>query len=98
MVFHAKSKGRLERVVYLRIQPEVLLLPKVMITGNVANQSGVVPGLAREMLDNLDLQVIYERTDWSNPSIQMRLQAAHRCEILIPDHVPAKFIEEFRNG
>jgi len=31
--------------------------------------------------------------------IQERLQAAEKCEILIPDHVPMKYLEKyFPNG
>ena len=49
--------------------------------------------------DLIDYAVLYTRTDWSDPEIQARLQAAEKAEILVPDHVPMKYLEQyFPNG
>jgi hypothetical protein len=47
----------------------------------------------------IDFEVLYTRTDWSDPAIYARRQAAERCEILVPDTVPFKYFSEyFPNG
>ena len=44
-------------------------------------------------------QVLYTRMDWNVAEIQERLQAAEKCEILVPDHVPMNYLEKyFPNG
>jgi hypothetical protein len=92
MVHHATNDGRIEQLFYLRIRPDIIKLPGVMITNEVSNQSGVIPGPVSDMLDNLDLEVIYRRMVWSDPVINTRLQAADRYEVLIPDCVPTEYI------
>ena len=62
--------------VYLEIDPKVIKLPNVMITNAPSNQNGVVRVAAATALDGLDLKVIYDRTDWSDAAIKVRLQAA----------------------
>lgn len=74
--------------VYLHLSPEVIKMPGVMITNAPSNQNGVVPQNAAPALDQLDLEVLYNRTNWSDPNIQSRLQVAEKYEILIPNSVP----------
>ncbi|MGH7231176.1 MAG: DarT ssDNA thymidine ADP-ribosyltransferase family protein [Nitrospiraceae bacterium] len=95
MEYCARQDGRIVDVRYLWITPEVLALPGVMITDDVANQAGVCPGPAGEMLDRLDLEVMYRRTDWQDSVVKERLLAARRCEILVPDSVPVQYIRNF---
>lgn len=98
MAYHAVIGCRIIDVFYLRVRPEVLKTPGAMITCDVANKAGVVPGRPDEMLGKLDLEVMYTRTDWKDKAIQERLRAAHKCEILIPDQVPSRFLENIGNG
>ncbi len=51
----AVDGGNITNLRHLHIRPEVIKLPGVMITNDVANKSGVVPGPAATMLDQLDL-------------------------------------------
>jgi hypothetical protein len=92
MEFLALKDGRIQESRFLRISPEVLLAGGVLITDMVSNRADANPKPAEEMIDKLDLEVIYTRTDWKDPKIQMRLRAARRCEILVPKSIPLKFI------
>ncbi|CAN7343614.1 DarT ssDNA thymidine ADP-ribosyltransferase family protein [Bradyrhizobium sp. LjRoot220] len=84
MVHTAMNDERKLDPVYLEIHPNVIKLPNVMITNAPSNQAGIVRVPAATALDQLDLEVIYTRTDWSNADIQSRLQKAEKYEILIP--------------
>ena len=92
MEYLATKDGRILQSKFLRILPDVLLSEGVLITDMVANRADALPKPAEEMIEKLDLKVIYTRTDWKDPKIQTRLKAAKRCEILIPKFVPTKFI------
>lgn len=78
--------------IYLEIDPQVIKLANVMITNAPSNQTGVVRRAAATALDDLDLEVIYKRTDWSDPAVQTRLQAAEKYEILIPESLHTRYI------
>jgi ssDNA thymidine ADP-ribosyltransferase DarT-like protein len=88
----AVDGGNIKDLRYLPIKPQVIKLPGVMITKDVSNKSGVVPGDPAAMLDQLDLEVLYKRTNWKDPEIYKRLVAAEKCELLIPDHIPLEHI------
>ncbi len=86
MAHIARTQRGLEPV-HLGINPNVLLRPNVMITNAPSNQAGVVKVPAATALDNLDLEVIYKRTDWKVPEIQERLKTADKYELLIPNGI-----------
>ena len=92
MEWSARQDGRIERSRFLRVNPEVLMLPDVMITDQVSNKSGVVPKPANDMIPTLDFKVMYTRTDWKDPAIQERRQRAKLYEILVPARVPPDLI------
>jgi hypothetical protein len=92
MAHLAVQDGRIQNLQYIPVRPDVIKLPGVMLTDAVANKSGVIPGRPGEMLDQLDLAVIYTWTDWRNPAVNARLQAADRYEILVPDCVPRSYL------
>lgn len=98
MAFLAQQDGRIQTVTYLYVRPDAIKIAGVMITNDVSNKSGVVPRAASEMLDTLDLEVIYKRTDWRNPAIQQRLQAAEKYELLVPSQLSATYITNMGNG
>ena len=66
MIFYAMNEGRITDLKYLRIKPSVIRLPNTKITLDVSNKAGVVPRPAEELLANLDLEVMYTRTDWND--------------------------------
>lgn len=93
MEYKARKAGRQMR--FIEVDPAVIEIPGVMVSDDVANQSGVIPRPAAEMLDELDLEVIYSRTRWADPLIQARLRQVERYEVLVPDHVPVDLIRKF---
>lgn len=92
MKYLAQRDGRLPNPRYLGIFPDVLKIDGAKISFGVANATGVRIASVSEAIPELDTEVIYSRTNWSDPAIQQRLQAAEKFEILIPDHVPKAMI------
>lgn len=92
MEFAARKDGRIERSIFLRIKPEVIHLPGVLMTVDVSNQSGIVPGAPAVVLPLLDLEVLYSKTNWKDAEIRKRLAAARRCEILVPHRISPEYI------
>jgi hypothetical protein len=98
MAYLAQNDGRIQNAIYLQIKPEVIKNIGTMITLGVSNKAGIQPGPASAMLDRLDLEVLYKRTNWKDASVRQRLTDAEKCELLIPDHIPANVIMNLGNG
>ena len=98
MEWQARQDGRIAQSVFLRIAPEVLRIPGTLICDMVSNHADARPAAAATMLGQLDLAVLYERTDWRDAKIQARLQIATKYEILVPGHVPLELITKIPNG
>jgi hypothetical protein len=46
----------------------------------------------------IDYNVLYTRTNWSDPAVQQRLQAAEKYEILVPRVIQLDLIRNLPNG
>lgn len=92
MKFIAERDGRIKNARYLAISPKVLKIPETKIAFGIANANDVEILPIEEALDKLDVEVIYTRTNWSDPAIQQRLAAAEKFEVLIPNIVPRDLI------
>lgn len=92
MKFLAQQDGRLPSPRYLGIKPEVLLITGTRIAFGVANGNDVEILPAADAVSKLDVEVLYTRTDWSDPAINLRLQAAEKFEVLVPSVVPPELI------
>jgi len=92
MEYVHRQSGHVQQTRFLRINPDVMSQAGVLITDAVANKVGVVPQSPEVALQTLDLEVIYERTDWRVPEIRDRLKLAKVYEVLIPDRVEPKHI------
>jgi len=46
----------------------------------------------------IDFEVLYARTNWSDPRIQDRWQSAEKYEILVPKVIPLEQIRNLPNG
>ncbi|WP_445193817.1 DarT ssDNA thymidine ADP-ribosyltransferase family protein [Sphingomonas sp. Tas61C01] len=92
MAHQAQQEGRLANLKWLKIAPEVLSIPGVLVTldNAVKNDTPAIPLL--EAIDRIDSEVLYTHTKWKDPEIQARLKAAERYELLIPDHLPTTYI------
>lgn len=95
----ARQDGRIQRTAWLYVDPAVLTRKGVLFTPGVANRAGMEPVPILDAAKMIDFEVLYTRTDWSDPAVYARRQAAERCEILVPDGIPFKFFSEyFPNG
>jgi ssDNA thymidine ADP-ribosyltransferase, DarT len=92
MKYLAQRDGRLPNPKYLGISPNVLKIDGVKIAFGVANANNVEILLVNNAIERIDIEVIYKRTDWTNPEIQQRLRAAEKFEVLVPDVVPRDLI------
>lgn len=92
MKYLAQKDGRLPNPRYLGILPEVLKIEGTRIAFGVANANGVEILSVEEAVEKLDVSVLYERTNWSDPAIQQRLQVAEKIEIIVPNVVPVGLI------
>lgn len=92
MKYLAQMDGRLPHPRYLAIAPEVLDIEGTKIAFGVANSNNVEILPILDAIQKLDLEVLYTRTNWSNPEIQTRLQTAEKLEVLIPNTVPRELI------
>ncbi len=92
MEWLARQDGRVRESRFLKISPVVLQTPGVLITDGVSNKADVLPQPADHMVSKLDLEVIYTRTDWKDPRIQLRLRASRLCEILVPGKISVDLI------
>lgn len=98
MLFRAKQEGRIPDPIWLKIDSAVLLEDNVRYTSEVSNKAGVPILLPEEAIEIIDFEVLFTRTDWRDPVIQARRQAAIKSEILIPDFVPIEKIVGYKNG
>ena len=94
----AHQEGRIKNPIYLSIHVDVINQDGVMFTDDVSNKSGVEIYTIEEAKKIIDFPVLYTRTDWNDPEIQMRLQQAEKYEILVPDHIPLEYIRNIPNG
>ncbi|MGA7525439.1 MAG: DarT ssDNA thymidine ADP-ribosyltransferase family protein [Acidobacteriaceae bacterium] len=95
----ARRDGRIQRTAWLYVKPDVLTRDGVLFTPGVANRAGMEAIPIFRAADMIDFEVLYTRTDWSDPAMYARRQAAEKCEVLIPDMIPFEFFSEyFPNG
>lgn len=92
MKFLAQRDGRLPNPRYLGIHPEVLKIEGTRIAFGIANANDVEILPVEEAVQKLDVEVLYDRTNWSDPTVQLRLQAAEKFEVLVPNSVPIDLI------
>lgn len=94
MKFSAQQAGRLPNPRYLAVNPEVLLTPGTRIALGVANANEVEILPIVDAVNRLDIEVLYIRTNWSDPAVNLRLRAAEKFEVLVPHAVPRNLIAE----
>jgi hypothetical protein len=98
MLFRAKEDGRITKPIWLRIDASIMLHDSVRFTSDVSNKSGVAILQPEETIEEIDWEVLFTRTDWSDPEIQARRQAARKSEILVPEFVPIEKILDYKDG
>jgi len=98
MEYLARQEGRIADTIFLHIHPDVLTWDGVLFTDDVANKSGVETHTIEEARKIIDFEVLYTRTNWSDPKIRARLQQAEKYEILVPKKIPLEMIRNLPNG
>jgi hypothetical protein len=98
MEYVARQDGRIANPIYLQVHPDILRIKGVMFTADVSNKSGVEIISLAKALDVIDFKVLYTRTDWTEPDVQRRLKQAEKYELLVPNHVPMKYIRNLPDG
>lgn len=98
MEYLARQEGRIGDTIFLQIHPDVLTWEGVLFTADVANKSGVETHTIDAARKIIDFEVLYTRTNWSDPKIQARLQQAEKYEILVPKKIPLEMIRNLPNG
>lgn len=93
MKYVAHRDGRLPDPHYLKISPYVLRRHGVHIAFGIANSSDTDILPIGEAIEQLDIEVIYRWTDWSNHEIRQRLDKARKLEALVPNTVPRNLIK-----
>ncbi|AXO12822.1 hypothetical protein TH15_06120 [Thalassospira profundimaris] len=95
MRFLAQRDNRLTEPHYLAIDPDVLKLDGVLISLGIANANGAEKLPVKDAIPLLDLDVLYNFTDWKKPEVQDRKRVANKYEILVPDNVPVNLIKGY---
>ena len=86
------QEQRVPDIRHLCVEPSILLEPGVLFASDISNKAGVELKSLENAVDEIDFEVIYTRTNWSDPEIQARLRAAEKCEILVPNAIPIEMI------
>lgn len=92
MSFRAEQEGRIGPYSVLSISPDVLSRTGLRFALDISNRADVGILTFSDWVDRVDFEVVYTKTDWSDPDVQMRLQQAKRAEVLVPDHIPVDLI------
>ena len=77
---------------WLEIDSDLLLREDVRFCAGVANKSGAKILDAEQAKKEIDFEVLFQYTDWSVPDIRARRKEALKSEILVPNHIPLKYI------
>lgn len=92
MEFLARTDGRIEDSCFIKVLPEVLNTNGVRFCAGVANAADSNIFRIDEFKAQMDMEILFERTDWTLPQVQERLKLAKKYEILIPKLIPTKLL------
>jgi hypothetical protein len=97
MEYLAKQDGRIQKTLWLCIDDaaSVLKIDGVLYCPGVSNKSGMETYTVEEAREKIDYVALYEFLDWNIEENYERRLAAEKCEILVPDHLPLRFFEEY---
>jgi hypothetical protein len=94
----ARQQGRIGDTVFLQIHPSVLDWEGVLFCPVMANSNNATFHGMEEARGMIDFEVLYSYTNWKDPAVQERLQAAEKYEILVPRAIPLDLIRNLPNG
>lgn len=92
MEFLARQDGRIERTDWIRVDKAIFQIEGVLYSHGVSNQSGMKIVPIQDALDLIDFEMVCGSPDPRDPEVKARLDRAERCEVLVPDHVPLRYL------
>lgn len=92
MLYALHRDERVKQPRFLYVEPEIILEDGVLFAHDVANRKDVRAVPLVEAISTIDVEVLYNRSDWNDPAVNQRLRAVERYEILIPKSVPVSRI------
>jgi len=98
MEFVARQEGRIGDSIFLQVHASVIHWDGVLFCPGMANTNGITFHGIDAARGMIDYEVLYSRTNWSDPLVQQRLQAAEKYEILVPRAIPLDLIRNLPNG
>jgi hypothetical protein len=98
MEYVARQEGRIGDTIFLQVHANVLQWDGVLFCPGMANTNGMTFHTMDQARGLIDYNVLYTRTNWSDPAVQQRLQAAEKYEILVPRVIPLDLIRNLPNG
>jgi hypothetical protein len=91
----ARCDGRIRRTTWLYIAPLVLEVEGVLYCPEVANKACTTLIPIDDAVDMIDYEALYSK-GWRDPDLFERFREAQKCEILVPGHIPLKYIKRIR--
>jgi hypothetical protein len=91
MEYLARQKGHIGESIFLQIAPDVLKIPGVEFTSDVANKRGVDSMPIADAQAQIDFEILYGHVE--GDSWKRRMAQAEKYEILVPRCVPIQLIE-----
>lgn len=67
MLFKARNECRIVNPVWLALNSEVIFLEDAKFTTDISNKSGVNILTSEEAAEEIDFEVLFTRTNWSQP-------------------------------
>jgi hypothetical protein len=78
MEYVARQEGRIGDTIFQQVHASVLQWEGVLFCPGMANTNAITFHTMDEARDMIDYKVHYTRTNWSDPAVQQRLQAAEK--------------------
>ena len=98
MEFVARQEGRIGDTIFLQVHTSVIQWEGVRFAPGMANTNQIQLYTIDQAKTLIDFEVLYSRTNWSDPQVQHRLQQAEKYEMLVPRAIPLALIRNLPNG
>jgi hypothetical protein len=98
MEYRARTAGRIESSIFISVSNKVLELDGVRFVPGMSNTTGIETYPLEEAvrdghLDELHVDALYTRTDWSVAENYNRRVRAEKFEIIVPDFIPLELLK-----
>jgi len=98
MEYVARQEGRISDTIFLQVHASVVHWKGVLFCPAMANMNSASFYSMEQARNMIDYEVLCTRTNWSDPAVQQRLQAAEKYEILVPRPIPLDLIRNLPIG